>query len=393
MRLIHCSTLRLEEFFEPKIPPYAILSHTWDIDEVTFNDFAIMNHWRHKKGAQKILKLCEKAQTHTLEYAWIDTCCIDKCSSAELTEAINSMFRWYKLATYCYVYLSDFDSKSQNASTTFTDSRWFTRGWTLQEMLAPQVVHFHDCNWEYYGSIHDFRVDSDPGLASLISKKTGVPTGVLTKYKLLEAVPVAQKMSWAAHRQTTRQEDEAYCLIGLFNINLPLIYGEGTKAFIRLQEEIIKDKDDLTIFAWEPMTDIHFRGILATSPKEFRNATNIIRITSSINTTPEFTITNKGLRIEISQSRTPQLFLPLNCCYGDGERSSISSRQAKSTLAVSIASIGFRGVYMRDRLSIVENWSHEKFGAHTHIYIVKNITMPKPAKLAEKRSMHLKAKI
>lgn len=380
MRLINGTTLQLEEFFEPEIPRYAILSHTWEKEEVTFKEFTATKHrrkkeaWRYKNGAQKILRLCKEALAYGLQYAWVDTCCIDKCSSSELTEAINSMFRWYQSCVYCYVYLSDFDSKSGDLSTNFTNSRWFTRGWTLQEMIAPPVVRFYDCNWQYYGSINEYRVHSDVRLVELISSKTGVPKGILIKRYSLDIVPVAQKMSWAAHRQTTRQEDLAYCLMGLFNIHLPLIYGEGISAFIRLQEEIIRERNDLTIFAWEAATDTHYRGILATSPREFQNASNIVRLHSRTNRAPEFAMTNKGLKIELDQGGADELLLPLDCCTCKGEVFTMDRSQAKSTLAISLR-MGDGGIYMRDRLSELEEVPNDNYKAYDQIYIFKNVTL------------------
>jgi hypothetical protein len=378
MRLIKCSTLKLKEFFEPDIPPYAILSHTWGQDEVTFKDFT-RNRWRHKKGAQKILELCHLALTDKLEYAWIDTCCIDKLSSAELTEAINSMFRWYKSSTYCYVYLSDFRGLSRDSYTTFTDSRWFTRGWTLQELIAPRVIRFYDRNWSYYKSMGDIPAQSNEGLIEAISKKTKVPKKILTKQSLLSGVPVAQIMSWASERQTKRQEDLAYCLLGLFDIHLPLIYGEGTRAFIRLQEEIIREKNDLTIFAWQQPTNTHYRGMLAHSPNEFRNGANIVRLFSRVDTTSDFMMTNKGLKIGISDARADQLWLPLDCYYGDGEEFFKDRDQSKSTLAISLR-IGRSGIYMRESLAL--GFYSRAFEARNQIYVFKDINFLKKPLLA-----------
>jgi hypothetical protein len=304
MRLINCASLELEEFFGTRIPPYVILSHTWDEHEISHHEYYPLEELPLKKGSEKILKACELVRRHGQHYLWIDTCCIDKTSSAELTEAINSMYKWYAMAQRCYIYLSDYDS---NDVSDFSHSRWFTRGWTLQELIAPVYAYFFDRNWRYIGTKHQ--------LCKHIMAITGVSKAVLTNADNCDKTSVAQKMSWAAKRSTTREEDQAYSLFGLFNVNLPLIYGEGGKAFIRLQEAIIRETNDLSLFAWQSDTrndTEHERGILARSPSEFAHAGNI---TSSQYPNPEFALTNIGLKIEILARSGPGQFwfLPLNC--------------------------------------------------------------------------------
>ncbi|KAI0868684.1 heterokaryon incompatibility protein-domain-containing protein [Hypoxylon argillaceum] len=195
MRLLHVNSYEIREFVEGNVPDYAILSHTWGEQEVTYKDMKKGNADK-LKGYQKILGCCDQSRLDGFEYVWIDTCCIDKRSSSELSEAINSMYRWYQEARVCYAYLEDVYNVDQDDAnhTKLKSSRWFTRGWTLQELIAPQIV-------------------------------------------------------WASKRKATRIEDEAYCLLGLFGVSMPLIYGEGSKAFRRLQEEIMKQSDDETIFA------------------------------------------------------------------------------------------------------------------------------------------------
>ncbi|KAI9773659.1 MAG: hypothetical protein M1840_006933 [Geoglossum simile] len=194
-----------------------------------------------REGFAKIKHMCDLTLEHGLGYAWVDTCCIDKSSSAELTESINSMFQWYRNAAECYVYLEDLPPHAPTGDR-LTSCRWFSRGWTLQELLAPEKVKFYDMAWNYRGSKLD--------LIYAISQSTGIPSGVLQGHDALASCSVAKRMSWAAHRQTMRVEDMSYCLMGIFDVNMPLIYGEGAKAFRRLQEEIIKRNNDLSIFAW-----------------------------------------------------------------------------------------------------------------------------------------------
>lgn len=227
-----------------------------------------------KKGSAKIQYTCQQAIRDGLDYCWIDTCCIDKTRSAQLSEAINSMFLWYRNAKVCYAYLSDLtggwpwshcteqipdmEIDESTGLTYLASSRWFTRGWTLQELTAPQNLILFSRDWKLIGS----RVK----MAGEIHRITRIEPGVLGKPELLWEVSVAKRMSWAAHRETTRKEDEAYCLLGLFNINMPLLYGEGERSFIRLQEAIIRESTDHTVFAWEirgkVMIDMNKRNVV-----------------------------------------------------------------------------------------------------------------------------------
>lgn len=281
--------LSLVEFTGTKVPPYAILSHTWgrESEEVSYEDI-IQSNGHDKSGYQKIHFLWSQASKDGLKYFWIDTCCIDKKSSAELTESINSMFSWYQNAAVCYVTLADLPPNCVLARELHR-CRWFGRGWTLQELLAPapRDVQFYDSTWTYIGSL-----DS---LVGLISTITGIASqSIIGGIGKLRSASVATKMSWAARRETTRPEDMAYCLLGIFDVNMPLIYGEGTKAFRRLQEEIIKRKNDLTIFAWERSDKARPSLIspITTSPRHFEESSDINQYTTDF---AEFSITNKGL--------------------------------------------------------------------------------------------------
>ncbi|GKT42661.1 vegetative incompatibility protein HET-E-1 [Colletotrichum spaethianum] len=240
MRLINTNTLDFEEYIGRNTPPYAILSHTWEEDEVSFQKMKQESR-AGMKGFKKIQNICSLAKKGKIEYAWVDTCCIDKSSSAELTEAINSMFKWYERATICYVWLSDLTA-SADLDTDLKKCRWFTRGWTLQELIAPKSMNFYNRDWKFVGRKMD--------LIQQLSEATSIPITVLLNTCSLQDVAICEKMFWAAERETTRIEDMAYCLLGIFDINMPLLYGEEEKAFRRLQEEIIKTTPDMSIFAW-----------------------------------------------------------------------------------------------------------------------------------------------
>ncbi|KAJ3579558.1 hypothetical protein NPX13_g1005 [Xylaria arbuscula] len=190
--------------------------------------------------------LCWLASREGYDFAWCDTCCINKASSAELTEAINSMFSWYAVAEMCYVYLADYDGSKPNDE--MRASKWYTRGWTLQELIAPTHVRFYDASWAIVGT--------KATLCKELENITGIDSHILLATKdqdlndVLSQEPIAKRMSWAATRKSSRVEDTAYCLLGIFGINLPLLYSEGERAFIRLQEEIARTNNDLSLFAW-----------------------------------------------------------------------------------------------------------------------------------------------
>ncbi|KAK1831436.1 HET-domain-containing protein [Podospora conica] len=289
MRLINTSTLALREFWGDDTPRYAILSHTWEEEEVTFQQFMQLprEELTKLKGFEKIRRTCQLAQHSKIEWAWVDTCCIDKSSSAELTEAINSMFRWYAESAVCFAYLSDLQ-RIDNLSRC----RWFTRGWTLQELIAPRRLGFYNSTWQFQGE--------KSTLAPELSEITGISTHVLTNKFSVDIVSVAQRMSWAAARQTTRAEDLAYCLLGLFHVQIPLLYGEGgTKAFIRLQEEILKETNDLSLLAWRMPTSARtqkYVGVLALSPQAFADSGKIWLWEDPIYN-DEVAVTSKGLRV------------------------------------------------------------------------------------------------
>lgn len=250
MRLINTLTCEIREFFEAEIDEYIILSHRWARQEVTMKEF-VQNAKSAWTGHQKILKFCRVAFQDKCTWAWVDTICIDKRSSAELSEAINSMYAWYSKAKVCYAYLSDVNIRAANGNpdkllVSVLRSQWFDRGWTLQELLAPQQVIFFADDWSVIGQKRGEA--TYPGTLILrtedlqhgISRKTGIPIEALQDPRSIRRFSAAQRMSWAAYRKTTRVEDRAYCMLGLFGVNMSLLYGEGERAFRRLQLEIIK---------------------------------------------------------------------------------------------------------------------------------------------------------
>ncbi|KAF4458375.1 HET domain-containing [Fusarium albosuccineum] len=237
MRLIQCRTLQLEQFSRP-CPPYAVVSHTWGDEEVGYHDFRELQKCREKRGWLKIEAACKEATKLGLDYVWIDTACIDKSSSAELQEAVNSMWRWFYDATVCLVYLDDVDADSVS-STDLRHARWFKRGWTLMELLAPARCQFFNRQWDLIGE------KSDNRLCDTISSVTGIPGEYLRDRDLVhKKATIAERIKWAENRETTRIEDKAYCLLGLLDVNMPLLYGEQEKAFSRLKLELERSHED-----------------------------------------------------------------------------------------------------------------------------------------------------
>ncbi|KIW29895.1 uncharacterized protein PV07_05681 [Cladophialophora immunda] len=247
MRLLHFSSgggLQLTRDFTDDIPIYAILSHTWgdDEDEVTYSDIC-SGSYRIRAGHTKIRFGGQQAGKDGLQYLWVDTCCINKANFTELSEAITSMFRWYRDAAKCYVYLSDvsIDDQDDNSPTerpweaAFRQSRWFRRGWTLQELLAPKIVEFFSREGERLGD----RVT----LEQIIHEITKIPISALRGTPMAH-FGIDEKMQWVAGRQTRKIEDKAYCLLGIFDVFMYLNYGEGDNAFLRLRRAILRTLRD-----------------------------------------------------------------------------------------------------------------------------------------------------
>ena len=269
---------KILEFGDDEVTEYAILSHRWTTQEVDYTEIIKLakkpveerDEIRQRDGYRKILRSCEQAQKDGCEWLWVDTCCIDKRSSAELSEAINSMYRWYQNAKVCYAYLHDVAGSSFPAAYDIESYRnfsgwpeWFSRGWTLQELIAPSNVQFLNRNWQNIGDKRS--------LAPTLRNITGIPEHILMDGLHGNRPCVAQIMSWVAHRRTTRVEDRAYSLMGLLDVNMPMLYGEGKKAFHRLQLEIIRASNDQRIFAWDSWKYDPYGSVLADDPSYFRS--------------------------------------------------------------------------------------------------------------------------
>lgn len=371
MRLINTTDLRITEFFDDK-PQYAILSHTWGADELTFQqwtdwtaksrslardgldpatgkgrqtsfstqpqprsalrfrsfsfesglgygrdrclcclnkthlsekaraeaaDVESEQKMRSKEGCSKVLEAAKLAVASSLDWLWVDTVCIDKTNSVELYEAINSMYTWYQDSAVCYAFLndvSDMDTTDPEFERQITESKWFTRGWTLQELIAPKQLDFYSKNWNRLGSKLEGR------LSDLVSERAGIDKSYLCREKDLSEASIAHKMSWMSKRTTSRIEDSAYCMLGIFDISMPLLYGEGKRAFVRLQEELLRSYYDHTIFCWSWNKDVpaNWVSLLAPAPSNFLNSGRYVRRALQPESAP-YQMTNLGLSIQL----------------------------------------------------------------------------------------------
>ncbi|KAK3688846.1 heterokaryon incompatibility protein-domain-containing protein [Podospora appendiculata] len=349
MRLINVASYEVEEFYGSAVPKYAILSHTWGDVEASFQEWTSrLTRLRKMKrpGFSKVVAACRQARAEGLRYAWVDTVCIDKSSSAELSEAINSMYAWYLQAKVCYVYLSDVtDHPADNidALDMLRHSRWFSRGWTLQEMLAPANLVFYSREWTLLGTKN--------ALAVLIARVTGIDEVCIHKKKRLDEYSIAQRMAWAANRQTTRPEDMAYCLLGIFNISMPLLYGEGSKAFRRLQEEILKVSDDHSILSFD--TNLSDGSLFAHHPSVFRDGGRV-HPNHALKLTAPFSMTNAGLSIAtpLIQTLSPYWVLAvLNCVEVDDDNN--NDKMQRSVLCLPLFGKDKRFMRARTPVSLI----------------------------------------
>ena len=305
MRFLNTHTLQFETVADSELDQdenrYAILSHRWgnDEDEVSFADVRSQD-FSHRKAFPKLKGFCDLAASLGYRYGWLDTCCIDKTNLVELSEAIASMYRWYQASDVCIVYLVDVPK------VDIMDSSWWSRGWTLQELIGPESASFYDCHWRGLGT----KIE----LLSPISNKTEIPEDVLSHKTSPAVCSIAQRMSWAAIRETTRVEDRAYSLLGIFGVHMPIIYGEKENAFQRLQKAIIDNSKDESIFAWAMGIGNDKRkssGLLAPSPSSYVDCGDIVSVRGSSG----FNVINGelGINLRTFPHSMETYFAALNC--------------------------------------------------------------------------------
>ncbi|KAI6150266.1 hypothetical protein BKA82DRAFT_480505 [Pisolithus tinctorius] len=277
---------QLEVFEQYRVPrvDYCILSHRWTNNEVTYEEMRRLTRMdnrdeiRSRAGYRKVLRSCEQARHDGFRLLWVDTCCVDLLNSPEMSDAINSMFQWYRKSKQCYAYLHDvsvFPTRPNNELFGRFNGwpEWFSRGWTLQELVAPEDLQFFNKDWKWIGDKRS--------LAPKLTEITKVPLRVLRDGLSSYRPSVAQVISWAADRSTTRAEDRAYSLLGLLGVSMPTLYGEEKGAFLRLQLEIMRISNDQSIFAWKDSATCDARwsnGVLADDPSCFRDCHNVIKM-------------------------------------------------------------------------------------------------------------------
>jgi len=295
-----------------KLVKYAVLSHRWlrDTEEVTKDDFDKIAGGsdptlkdRKRRGWEKLNMFCKEAIKRKLEFVWADTCCIDKSSSAELDESIRSMFRWYRNSALCIVLLAQ-TRGAQEARDATTPDEWFSRGWTLQELLAPRRVKFYGSNWNeltYKENDKDWFRETPPRL-SFVMKATGISAEDLADFKP-GPTSVDDRMCWAAKRLTTRGEDVAYSLMGIFDVSIPTAYGEGAdRAFVRLVEAIMLARGDTSVLNWAGQPARHHGSrYLPASPASYLNHPTLRDTYTNINLTAprHLALTSKGLQVSL----------------------------------------------------------------------------------------------
>jgi hypothetical protein len=264
LRLLDVRTYQVSVFNEAAAPRYAAISHTWGPDEVVFKDLVNFQYATLRGGFAKLQGACLTVIKLGIEWIWIDTVCIDRSSSVEVSDSVNSIFRWFRNSQFCIVYLDDLcpDDEGSASFRQLKACRWMTRSWTLQEVIAPRDVRFFSRRWTQIGT--------KESLLLQISVITGVDPDVLMDADRLPDVSAGRKMSWAANRSTTFVEDLAYSLVGIFGLYTTVSYGEGSIAFIRLQKEILRTSKDATLFLWQATaSQQRCRGAFAHSPIEF----------------------------------------------------------------------------------------------------------------------------
>ncbi|KAI1869274.1 uncharacterized protein JN550_005904 [Neoarthrinium moseri] len=320
MRLLDTATFEMVSGEQStfKEEGYAILSHRWVGREITFEQIQSLASQLRSAPVQptaqlaKIRGACDRAREQGLQWMWIDSCCINKASTVEESESINSMFKWYRDAKLCITYLSDVRFSTGNPKGEVfrsvdgtTASVWFSRGWTLQELLAPKAMQFFDMDWQYMGTKAE--------LADILAHITQIDVRYLTGEKHFGNACIASKMSWIASRTTARVEDLAYSMLGIFNVVMTPRYGEGMRAFMRLQQLLLSTLTDESLFAWKlpqyqpPQVftvpagwEADEWGLLAPTPSCFKDSNRLTTIGKPVpRVHGGFSMTQQGLQVPI----------------------------------------------------------------------------------------------
>ena len=349
----------LSHFYETNLNgiEYAILSHCWctiEEHEFSFNEVRDLSidgadKFQGRGGYQTVVEGCKKAHAERIEWLWAAPCCISWENNIDLFEAVNAMYRWYANSKVCYAYLHDVNPYSSSTKTSLNNSRWFLCGWTLQGLIAPRDIEFVDCRWNTIGN--------KTNMVSALKDITRIPQDVLTHGLPPPHHPhrpsVAQIMSWAANRTTTRVEDQAYSLVGLFGVYMEIRYGEKENAFQRLQEAIIEEYNDHTIFAW--FDNVRNGSVLADNPGCFLGSFNVVRLDSPVAFAPEcptdIARLHRGLQMT---ERGIEIWVPVTYLPGSSNRMQAKLACCRKgnpnliTITLSVALCDYRDLCLRD---------------------------------------------
>lgn len=263
MWLIETSTFRLSEF-TTSVPSYATLSHVTEEDEAPHESPGHIRREICNRSRKTVERACVQARTAGISWLWNYATCVDRYSWAAQSEAINSLAQIYRGCEYTIIYLADLVFELVGHETLgerLADCRWFKNIWSIPQIIFSRAAFFFSTDWTQIGT--------KISLLPLISAIIGIDKPALDDSDCLEDYSIAKRMSWASRMTTTRTEDSAYALLGLFDVSLPIIHGEGQKAFFKLQEEILKDTNDFSLFAWDSPVPQEYTGLLAPSPACF----------------------------------------------------------------------------------------------------------------------------
>lgn len=265
MKLLHIKTCQVVEVPDSQLPTYAVLSHTWSNQDILASNCRA-DDLRRLEVHERTIRACQSAAHRGITHLWVDCLCIDSSSSADLDEAVNGSLRRLKKSSVCLAYLDDLPADGPPLDESiWRRCRYWKRAWTLQELIVPTKVEFFDKQWNYRGS----KASSD--LLPLLSSITGVPRSVLLDGNTLSGISLAVRISWSAGRSTRREEDAVYSLAAITGASMLVRYGEVERAFLQLQEEILNDTKDGSIFAWRSVNNQDIRELLARSPSEFHH--------------------------------------------------------------------------------------------------------------------------
>ncbi|KAH7001125.1 hypothetical protein EDB80DRAFT_721522 [Ilyonectria destructans] len=347
-------------------PAYAAVSHCREDTEITINDLHSLDTQDLKADSKRasfawINRACSEARAFGVGKLWVDSLCIDRSSTAALSEAINSMFQIYQGSEVCLVHLSDIDSEKNpldNPGHHIQHSRWTSRVWMLQELIASENLQFYDNQWK--------RVGNKKSLLSFLSRLLQVDRVVLENSEYLLQFPIGQRMCWASRLSAIRQEDVAYSLLGIFGVSMTILYGEGERAFIRLQEVILQDTDDATLFAWKSAGDEPYRGLFAHSPSEYKHfgAQSYrmpLRIQGRIQTS------SAGILIDTFGYHDEGAEVIL-CLLGE-------SKQQDGARGFGISLSKWKNCYVRSSPSVLINLDHLSKGRARRICITRDVSL------------------